>query len=89
MKHKQDRADPSSWAYTLADGTISPENYYDAWLLMQFCLDKKKMSYEEVLADVRTEAVLRDEMMKWYMLIVDGQENVRSCHTSQLLKEYS
>lgn len=65
-KVEQDKTDPNGWSYTFSDGTESPRNYYDAWLLMQYCLDVKKMSYDEVLNDKTTEAVLQNEMMRWY-----------------------
>lgn len=57
-----DKTDANAWAVTLDDGTVAPRNYNEAWLLVRFCLDIKKMTYEELLADSRTEGEWRKQM---------------------------
>ncbi len=54
------------WEITLADSTIAPRNYYGWSLLVQYCMDVKKLTYREVLADSKEEAAVRAEMMAWY-----------------------
>lgn len=45
-------------------GTVIP--YYKNWLLVQYCIEVKKMSYQQILDDDSKEEVLRKEMMSWY-----------------------
>jgi hypothetical protein len=45
-------------------GTVIP--YYKNWLLVQYCLDMKKMSYEQLLRDTTTEILVEQQMMDWY-----------------------
>lgn len=58
--------DKDSWAIGFPDGTIAPREYYEYWILVQYCMDIKKMSYEEVLADKPEEQLVREQMMNWY-----------------------
>lgn len=60
-----DTMDANSWAIELEDGTIAPREYYQYWLLVQYCLDVKRMSYQELLDDKRDENVINEEMRKW------------------------
>ena len=65
-KLEQDVADPKRWAYKFSDGTISPKSYYEAWLLVQYCMDVRKMSFDQILSDNHSEAQMKEEMMNWY-----------------------
>jgi hypothetical protein len=58
--------DGKSWAIKFADGTISPRTYYGYWLLVQYCIDVKKLSYEEILLNSEKEEDIRNEMMAWF-----------------------
>ncbi|CAN5211774.1 hypothetical protein BH11BAC6_BH11BAC6_15170 [soil metagenome] len=55
-----------SWAIILADKTISPREYYNDWILIQYCLDIKKMNYQQILADTTPEESVSAQMMNWY-----------------------
>ena len=44
--------------------TIIP--YYRDWLLVQYCMDIKKMTYDDVLKDTTDAAILRAQMMQWH-----------------------
>lgn len=59
-------SDKNNWAISFADSTIAPTEYYDYWTLMQFCLDIKKMTYQQILADTTSEQTVSQEMMSWY-----------------------
>lgn len=48
------------------DGTGSPLLYFKDGLLVSYCIDIKKMSYDQLLSDKRTREFLWEEMMKWY-----------------------
>lgn len=60
------KIDKKRWAVSFADGTISPKEYYNYWTLVQYCLDIKKMSYLQLLADTSSEETVKLEMMKWF-----------------------
>lgn len=60
------KADKNNWAIEFDDSTIAPREYYDYWTLVQYCLDIKKMSYKQILADTTTEQTVRQEMMSWF-----------------------
>jgi hypothetical protein len=59
-------AKDNSWAITFSDGTIIPKEYYDYWILVQYCLDIKKLSYQELITDKTSDADVRKEMMAWF-----------------------
>ncbi len=59
-------ADTSKWEIIFEDGTIAPIDYYKDWILVQYCLDIKKLSYEQLIKDKTEESELRAAMMKWY-----------------------
>lgn len=56
----------NSWSYSLPGGTIIPRNYHRFWMMMRFCMDVKRMSYMQVLADSTDEASMSKQMMTWY-----------------------
>ncbi len=58
--------DKNSWEIRFADSTIAPREYYKRWILVQYCLNIKKMSYKKLLADTASEHQVKQEMMDWY-----------------------
>lgn len=60
------QANEHSWEIKFEDNTIVPKEYYGYWTLVQYCLDIKKMTYEELLTNAVSEQSIRNEMMKWY-----------------------
>ncbi len=66
-KIKQEQADSDGWEITFDNGTIAPRRYYRGWLLVQYCLDIKEISYENLLDDETINKVMVEkEMMRWY-----------------------
>lgn len=63
LVRKQQR-DP--WGLSFSDKTYAPKEYYEGWLLVQYCLRIRKMSYRQVLADSTPESVMHQRMMQWY-----------------------
>jgi hypothetical protein len=55
-----------SWKVTFADSTISPRAYYESWTMVQYYMNIKKMTYEQILADTTNEQIVRQDMMNWY-----------------------
>ena len=58
---------PEAWGILFEDSTIAPRVYYDHWLLMQYALNIKNMSYDEVITSELSEKALREEMQDWYL----------------------
>ena len=58
--------DKSTWEIKFGDSTIAPREYYDYWTLVQYCMDIKKMTYKQILADTTSEQAVRQEMISWF-----------------------
>ena len=54
------------WEITLDDSTITSREYFSYWTLVQYCLDIKKISYEQLLTDTTNEQSIKQEIEKWY-----------------------
>jgi hypothetical protein len=61
----EEQGDHDGWV-TFADGTVVDIPYYRYWLLTQYCLDIKHMTYVQLLADTSSKAEIETEMMEWY-----------------------
>jgi hypothetical protein len=48
------------------DGTEIPIPYYRYMLLIQFCVDIKKMNFVQILKDTVSEGTVKRQMMTWY-----------------------
>jgi hypothetical protein len=55
-----------NWEVNFSDSTITSREYYKYWILVQYCMDIKKMSYSQILADTTSEQKVRQEMMRWF-----------------------
>jgi hypothetical protein len=68
IKHLNEeiKKDKDAWSIMLSDNTISPRDYYYYKLLVQYCMDIKKMSFENLLKDTTSEQTINAEMMNWY-----------------------
>ncbi len=66
-KINQENFQENGWAISFEDRTITPSVYYDAWLLMQYCLDVKKMTYKNLLKDTTSQQNTNAQMMKWFV----------------------
>ncbi len=60
-----EQIDNNGWI-NFADHTGTVINYYKSWLLVQYCVDIKKMSYQQILSKDVEEDAIREEMMNWY-----------------------
>ncbi len=57
---------PNEWGVFFTDGTVAPRFYYRYWLLVQYCLDIKGMTYTELLESAITAQKAQSEMDIWY-----------------------
>ncbi|NME68460.1 hypothetical protein [Flammeovirga aprica] len=62
--------DPDEWGVFFEDKTVAPRQYYDYWLMVQYCMEVKKMSYRKLLKKKINKEELEEEMMMWYDLKV-------------------
>ena len=60
------KTDKDAWGIRLPDSTISPREYFNYRLLNQYCIEIKRMSFENLLKDTTSEQTLQNEMMNWY-----------------------
>jgi len=62
---KTEQTDNNGWIlFTDSTGEVIP--YYKDWLLTQYCIDIRKMTYMQILGDKSKEEVMWQQMMKWY-----------------------
>ncbi|WP_156152419.1 hypothetical protein [Flammeovirga sp. OC4] len=59
---------PDEWGVFFEDKTVAPRVYYDYWLMVQYCMEVKKMSYKELLKVNLKEDEVKEEIMVWYEL---------------------
>jgi hypothetical protein len=64
--NRLEQTNKNSWEITFEDNTISPREYYNYWTLVQYCLDIKQMTYQELLSDTTSELNIRNEMTNWF-----------------------
>jgi hypothetical protein len=67
-KIETENLDKDAWAINFGDSTIVSKNYYNDWLLVQYCLDIKGMTYENLLKDTTKEETIKLELMEWFHL---------------------
>ena len=60
------KTDKKKWEIKFADRSIAPREYYDYWTLIQYCIEIKKMTYKQILADTASEQIVKQEMMSWF-----------------------
>jgi hypothetical protein len=58
--------DPDEWGIFFDDETVAPREYFDYWLLVQYCLDIKGMTYIELINSSTPKEALELEMKVWY-----------------------
>lgn len=50
------------------DGTGTVKSYYKNWLLVQYCMDVKKMTFTQVINDSVKDETIKQQMMNWYSM---------------------
>lgn len=60
------KLDKTQWGISFADSTVTSREYFNYRLLTQYCLDIKKMTFEEFLCDTTSEQTIKTQMRKWY-----------------------
>jgi hypothetical protein len=68
-------SDENIWEIVFADSTIVSRAYYEYWTLVQYCMEIKGFTFEQLLEDTSDEQLLRKEMMDW---LTTNQNNVDS-----------
>ena len=73
------QTDKNIWEVKFEDNTITSREYYNYWSMVKYCLDVKKMSYQQLLTDETSEQSIKQEMMKWY-------EEIKSKRTTSVMQ---
>jgi len=60
--------DKTQWGISFADSTVTSIEYFSYRLLTQYCLEIKKMTFEEFLSDTTSEQTIKTQMRKWYSM---------------------
>lgn len=60
-----EKTDNNGWIQ-FADSTGAVISYYKYWLLVQYCMDVKNMTYSQILKDTAREETVQAQMMDWY-----------------------
>jgi len=64
--NKAIKRDSHEWGISFTDSTFAAKEYFNYWLLNQYCLDIKKMTYVNLVIDTTGEQTRRQQMMNWY-----------------------
>lgn len=59
-------SDKNDWEMELADGTMVPREYFKYWILLSYCMDVKKMTYQQIILDETSEKSIYQEVISWY-----------------------
>ena len=59
-------ATPHAWGVTLADSTSASREYATYLMLTTYCLDIKKMTYQQLIVDTTSEQTVHQQLMSWY-----------------------
>jgi hypothetical protein len=54
------------WGITFADSTLTSKDYFRYRFLVQYCLEIKKHTYENLLQDTTSEQTTTTQMMNWF-----------------------
>lgn len=66
------KTDSTEWSILFSDGSIIPRIYYQYWVLVQYCMDIRKMSFTDLLKDTVSEESKRKAMMDWYKTAISS-----------------
>lgn len=61
-----EKLNKNDWGISFADSTSTSREYYNYWILVQYCIDIKKMTYKQILEDTTNEVIIKQDMMNWY-----------------------
>lgn len=61
-----EKEDINGWDIKFKDNTSVSRQYYRYWLLAQYCMDIKNMSYAQILSDNTDEDAIQKDMTAWY-----------------------
>ncbi|MEL6556985.1 MAG: hypothetical protein AAFQ94_02305 [Bacteroidota bacterium] len=59
--------DENAWSVVFPDGTVAPRDYYRYWLMVQYCLDVKGITYPDLIQQQISAEELNEEMESWYV----------------------
>ena len=57
---------PDRWDVRLPDSTSTPREYFKYLVLSEYCLDVKRMTFQQVFRDTTTQNTAYRHLMQWY-----------------------
>ncbi len=67
LKRQQELENGQAWAFEFKNGTIAPRTYYTSWIMVQYCIDIKGITYRELLENKTLNyELLESELSVWY-----------------------
>ena len=76
----------NGWIY-FEDSTGVVISYYKAWVMVQYCMDVRRLSFDQLLRDNGDENAVATEMMEWYKIRQSRNKHPRSNHESSKSKK--
>lgn len=64
--NQAEQTTPHAWAITLSDSTSSSREYANYLMLTTYCLDVKRMTYQQLLADTTSDQTVHHQLINWY-----------------------
>ena len=57
---------PDRWDIQLADSSSTSREYFTYGVLTEYCLDIKRMTFQQVLQDTASEEAIHQQLLNWY-----------------------
>ncbi|AMJ67241.1 hypothetical protein AXW84_18755 [Hymenobacter sp. PAMC 26628] len=64
--NQAEQATPHEWGITLVDGTTASREYANYLIITTYCLDVKKLTYQQLLADTTSKQTVHRQLANWY-----------------------
>lgn len=64
--NQAEKVNQHAWAITLSDGTSESRDYATYLALTKYCLDIRRMTYRQLLADTCSEQTVHHQLISWY-----------------------
>jgi hypothetical protein len=61
-----DQTEPDRWNIQLSDSSSTSREYFTYFVLTEYCLDVKRMTFQQVLQDTTSEKAIHQQLVNWY-----------------------
>jgi hypothetical protein len=60
------KTDAGRWEVQFLDSTMVPREYYSHWTKVTYCMDIRKMTYQQILEDTTSEQTISRKLTVWF-----------------------